>query len=64
MVCWQQGGPNPQVLRWVLLPPCSSWEEGSCCDGGPQERSQTFSGPRAHIAGAGRVAAASVPAVG
>lgn len=21
MVSWQQGGLNPQVLRWVLLPP-------------------------------------------
>lgn len=64
MVCWQQGGPNPEVLRWVLLPSCCSWEQGTCCDGGHQVRSQTFSGPRVHVAGAGRVAAASVPAVG
>lgn len=24
------GGPNPQVLRWVLLPSCCSWEESTC----------------------------------
>lgn len=36
----------------------------AACDVGPQERSQIFSGPRMNAAGAGRVAAASIPAAG
>lgn len=52
---------GPQVVAFTHLLQLGA---RYCCDGGPQERSQTFSGPRMNIAGAGRVAAASIPDVG
>ncbi|XP_023788849.1 xyloside xylosyltransferase 1 isoform X3 [Cyanistes caeruleus] len=46
------------------MQPVYRLEEDTCCEDGPQKKAQSFTGPRMHTAGAGRVAAASSSALG
>lgn len=62
MVYWQQGGPNQQVLRWVLLPPPGR-RKIPAVKMGLRRSFRASTGPGMHRAGAGRVALASTYAV-